>query len=61
MGYTGAKTFSRNLFQTVGVVAPDVVPPSLVRNQLVPWFGNSADPKYSIIAWGNIKSEEDQA
>jgi len=33
----------------------------LVWNQLVPWFGNSADPRYSITAWGNMKSEEDQA
>lgn len=59
MGYTGAKTSSRNLFQTVGVVAG--LPPLLVWNQLVPWFGNSADPRYSITAWGNMKSEEDQA
>ncbi|KAF1856865.1 hypothetical protein Lal_00001596 [Lupinus albus] len=50
-GYTGAKTFSQDIFQTVGVVAPDFLPP------------NSADPKYSIsiIAYGNIESKEEKA
>jgi hypothetical protein len=58
--HPGAQTFSQDIifFQTGRAL--DLVAP--VRKKLVPEFQNSADPEYSIsiIAYSNIKSQEEK-
>jgi hypothetical protein len=44
---TGAKTFSRDIFQILRVLALDLLPPA--RKNLVTQFENSANSRYSII------------